>query len=407
MFRSSVALSLIAIASAAVAGRASVLAQESPSTDSTYILGPEDVIMLAVQKHPEFSGEFLIPSNGVVNLPAVGNVVFAGKTIDGVSSLIGAGLRKRLLKPEFTVSLKIARSRRVYAVGDLRAPGAFDYKPGWRISELVAAAGGLAVTPQTNGVQATSLQMYDCTVSITSPGRLSAKTVNLGEALEGKGGANLPVFPGDVVTVSSVRLLSVYVLGKVASPGLKLIRIDHAGILEVISMAGGTTVDAVSSSVRITHQDGSKDTVNLVPYLFKGTDSVKLPLVKSGDVIVVPESLQKIAVLGMVKTPGVFPLEDGRAVTLADAIALAQGPDTRRARLSRVGLMRVQSGGKGVHFTINFGDYLRKGDAKLNPLLQPGDIVYVPETNSIDWGVILGSLSTFSSIYYNYSVLHP
>ena len=173
-----------------------------------------------------------------------------------------------------------------------------------------------------------------------------------------------------------------------------------------IAMAGGITVDAVSSGVKITHQNGAMETVDLVPVLFKGADSKQLPAVKSGDIVVVPESLQKIAVLGLVKTPGVFPLEDGRPVTLADAIALAQGPDVHRARLSRVGLMRVSPDGRGARYTINFGDYLRKGDPKNNPLLHPGDIVFVPETNSIDWGVILGSVSTFSNAYYNYSVIH-
>jgi polysaccharide export outer membrane protein len=245
------------------------------------------------------------------------------------------------------------------------------------------------------------------TVSIVSAGTKTPQQVNLGEALSGSAEANLPVRPGDIVTVSSVRLLSVYVLGKVALPGLKLVRLDHAGILEVISMAGGTTVDAVSSGIRITHLDGTIEMVDLVPVLFKGPGKTDLPSVRAGDVIVVPESLQKIAVLGLVKTPGVFPLQDGRPVTLADAIALAQGPDVRRARLSRVGLMRVQPDGKAIHYTINFGDYLRKGDPKLNPLLKPGDIVYVPETNSIDWSVILGSVSTFSNLYYNYSILHP
>jgi len=382
--------------------------QPGAITDPNYVLGPDDLVTLAVIKHPEFSGDFLVPPSGIVDLPVVGRLQLAGRTVEAVSADIMIALKKRLLRPEFTLTIKLPRVRRVYALGDLKLPGFYDFRPGWRISELVAAAGGLAVALVGNGVQSTSLQMYDCTVTVVSPGEHPLiRQVNLGDALTGVESANLPLAPGDTVTVASVRLLSVYVIGKVNIPGLKLLRADNAGILEVIAMSGGTTVDAVSSAVEIRHLDKTVDVVNLVPYLFQhDTDKSSLPAIRQGDVIEVPESLQKVAVLGMVKLAGVFPLEDGRPVTLADAISLAQGP-MPRARLSRVGLMRVDPvTKKGIHYTINFGDYLRKGDARLNPLLRPGDIVYVPETNSIDWGIILASLGTFSNAYYNYQQVH-
>ena len=42
---------------------------------------------------------------------------------------------------------------------------------------------------------------------------------------------------------------------------------------------------------------------------------------------------------------------------------------------------------------INYGLFLTKGDATQNVELQAGDVLYIPETNSIDWGVILQAVS--------------
>ncbi|HOM72356.1 MAG TPA: polysaccharide biosynthesis/export family protein, partial [Armatimonadota bacterium] len=42
-----------------------------PELDA-YKLGPEDVVTVVVSRHPEFSGDYYIPSDGVISIVAVG-----------------------------------------------------------------------------------------------------------------------------------------------------------------------------------------------------------------------------------------------------------------------------------------------------------------------------------------------
>jgi hypothetical protein len=41
---------------------------------------------------------------------------------------------------------------------------------------------------------------------------------------------------------------------------------------------------------------------------------------------------------------------------------------------------------------INYVRFLTKGDISQNILLSPGDVVFVPETNSVDWNTVFQGL---------------
>jgi protein involved in polysaccharide export with SLBB domain len=44
----------------------------------SYRVGSEDVVNVAVARHPEFSGEFYVPPDGVITLPAAGPIPTQG-----------------------------------------------------------------------------------------------------------------------------------------------------------------------------------------------------------------------------------------------------------------------------------------------------------------------------------------
>ena len=73
-------------------------------------------------------------------------------------------------------------------------------------------------------------------------------------------------------------------------------------------------------------------------------------------------------------------------MTLADAISLAHGEIRLRSRLSRSLVIRELKGQPGHYIRIqaDFVRFIRKGDATQNVILQPGDLIFVPETNSPD-----------------------
>jgi polysaccharide export outer membrane protein len=98
-----------------------------------------------------------------------------------------------------------------------------------------------------------------------------------------------------------------------------------------------------------------------------------------GDMMVVPESRNRFAVLGAVNTPGTFPLTEG--LRLVDAVAMAGGP-TNRGRLTNVILVRVE-GGQTRRIEVNLERALSGRDPEQNPALRNGDIVFVPDRMTI------------------------
>lgn len=83
---------------------------------------------------------------------------------------------------------------------------------------------------------------------------------------------------------------------------------------------------------------------------------------------------KKVFVLGQVAKPGTFKYED--KMTIVQAVTLAGGLKPLAAS-NRIVLTRVVSG-EEKKFVVPFDD-VGKGDEQ-NVLLQPGDIVFVPET---------------------------
>jgi polysaccharide export outer membrane protein len=384
------------------------------ATDSAeYVFGPEDVLSVTVLKHPEFSDTYLVPASGIVQISAVGDVMVAGMTRSDLRKHIIQKLRDRLRNPEVVVSLKVARMQRIYVLGDVKSPGVFDLKEGWSVAESLSAAGGLA----------NEVQMRDCKVVIERAGGQGRLEVSLESALNGLTPADkekgikpedLRPRPGDVIRIEAVEMLPVFVSGKVRTPGLFRLRRDTAGVLEAIAQAEGVVDGAALGSVRIIRPDGTEETVDLSAILAKDTvregmqstnpetaaptAATHLPRLKGGEIILVPESLDRFAILGYVTKPGYYSLPNGRRYTMAEALAAAEGAD-KRGRISRIGLVRMENG-KETRRVYDLGKYLRGGDTKQNPEILPGDVLFVPETNRVDIATVLSGISS-SALFFS------
>jgi polysaccharide export outer membrane protein len=360
---------------------ASAVAQDA----SSYVLGPEDVVVITVIDQPKFSGEYLIPDNGRITLPVVGEVAAGGMTIEQLRVVTTNGLKKRLVRPEVAVMLKVARPKRVYVFGEVQRPGILELKPGWRIQEAVSAAGGLN----------SGLEQRDARV-VLERAKGTKVEMSLDEALNSEQASKLIIEPGDVLRVEVTPLTPIYVTGKVKTPGLFKLREKEAGVLEAIAQAGGVSDDANITSVRIIRLDGTEETVDLSPALLRG-ETVKLPRLKTGDMVLVSESQDRFAVLGFVNKPGYYSIPSGKKMDLSQAVAMAAGND-KRGRISRIGVMRLENG-KETRKVYDLGKYFQKGDVASNPMIRPGDVIYVPETNRVDVATILSGLATGSLLF--------
>ena len=290
-------------------------------------------------------------------------------------------------KPEVSVTLKIARLQRVYVLGEVRLSGAYDLKPGWTVTQAIAAAGGL--TPL--------LQQADVKIIIEAADHSRTRSFTYSEALQPSALQLTTLSSGDTLRVEAIPLLTVYVTGKVKSPGLYQLRKDSRSILSAIAQAGGTTEDA-SLTVHVLHESGADVVVDLTPALAEGKPAHPQDL-EAGDVVIVPDLLNRFAVLGYVGKPGYYPMLDGHSYTLFDAIAIAEGAGASKGRITKIAIVRTLDG-KSTRNIYNLDAFLRKGDVTQNPKILAGDLIYIPQSSSIDLATSLPGVAALGALYY-------
>ncbi|TMQ61020.1 MAG: hypothetical protein E6K76_00050 [Candidatus Eisenbacteria bacterium] len=198
----------------------------------------------------------------------------------------------------------------------------------------------------------------------------------------------LSVFDRDItrvdVSIAQSLSLNILVLGAVTRPG-KYAFAKLPNIWEAIGEAGGPVEDAVLSAVEIIPGDPSSGrgvvVVNVESALREGRLD-QLSQVKPGDTIRVPrQSSTSVAltpntvfVFGAVVRPGMLNLERGG--DLIGALARSGGPSPD-ASLSNIEIVR-KSGAQTIPLKANLREYLGKGNTSGNPLLRPGDAIFVP-----------------------------
>ncbi len=93
--------------------------------DVKYTLGPNDVVSIEVRRHPEFSGQYTINSEGKIEYKFVGDIVVDGLTKLQLNDRVTEILSEYLVAPEVDVTIVAYLSKVYYVVGDVNRPGKF------------------------------------------------------------------------------------------------------------------------------------------------------------------------------------------------------------------------------------------------------------------------------------------
>jgi len=173
----------------------------------------------------------------------------------------------------------------------------------------------------------------------------------------------------------------VYVLGAVARPlDYEIPSGRFVTLLQAIAQAGGFLEDAAKHGLVISRPRtaGSSERLSLpvnVVGVQEGRD--RDPLLMPDDIVFVP-SREKVFVLGQVARPGAFVVDADKGLTASQAIALAGG-FTRVANDSNVRLLRRAKDGSRLTYVLNLARVVG-GHAEEDTRLQPGDLLFVPES---------------------------
>jgi protein involved in polysaccharide export with SLBB domain len=114
--------------------------------------------------------------------------------------------------------------------------------------------------------------------------------------------------------------------------------------------------------------------------------------VQPGDTLMVPESENRVYLLGEVVKPDAYPLREGER--LFDVLTRAGGPSPQ-ANTAKAMLMRRDEHGQPVPQPLDLSRMLSKGDMRQNMALQPGDVILIPGKNPKKPGGLSGLATLF------------
>jgi polysaccharide export outer membrane protein len=109
-----------------------------------YVIGPEDVLMIAVFREEQLSSRVAVRADGKISMVLLDDVQASGLTPLQLKASITQGLKRFLTDPLVSVIPVEINSQYVYVIGSVNKPGMVKMGKPLRISELIVLAGGLA-----------------------------------------------------------------------------------------------------------------------------------------------------------------------------------------------------------------------------------------------------------------------
>ena len=107
-----------------------------------------DAVRVEIKDEPNFSGEFILGSDGELLLPTIGRVRVAARPFTEVEAELRRAYEKELVEPVIRITPLV----RVSVLGEVRAPGLFLIDPTYSMTDVLARAGGLAPTANANKI---------------------------------------------------------------------------------------------------------------------------------------------------------------------------------------------------------------------------------------------------------------
>jgi protein involved in polysaccharide export with SLBB domain len=272
-----------------------------------YVLGTGDGLTINLWGGISQNIARVVDREGKIALPEAGALVVAGLTLQQARSSIEGALKPQYHNAQVDVTIARLRTVRVYVVGDVQRPGAYDVSSLSTPLNAIYQAGGptsvgsLRIVRHYRGQQL--IREVDLYSFLLNGERMDDERLQAGDTLL------IPPAGPQVAIFGMVKRPAIYELK--SSSTLK----------DVLDDAGGATVAAALDHITIERIDPNKqrETVTLESKPSDTAQSIQAQIatfdVKDGDRIhvaaILPYSERAIYVEGHVVRPGKFPFRDG------------------------------------------------------------------------------------------------
>lgn len=192
------AVVFLAAAAALTAAQAPAAPAEKPPA---FRLSPGDTIDINFFFNQELNTSAQIRPDGRLNLPLVGDVELAGKSVPQAVSDLDAAYTPHLKTPAIAIVVRIFASQKVYVGGEVTRPGMIPILGDMHVFDAIMEAGGIKTTGKTSSVV------------LLRRGDDGTRTMSVLRLRDGKGNpaleSNMALRPFDVILVPETRIARV------------------------------------------------------------------------------------------------------------------------------------------------------------------------------------------------------
>ena len=161
-----------------------------PIDSKTYQIGAQDQLFILVVGEKDYTGQYLVRPDGWISMPYIGEVKAASRTPEELGKDIAERLMEYIKKPQVTVELVAAKSKKYYINGEILKPGEFDLIVPTTVMEGLVQAGGFKDFANQKDIR------------VFRDGGKTILHFNYKEMLQGKNlKQNVLLQPGDIIVV--------------------------------------------------------------------------------------------------------------------------------------------------------------------------------------------------------------
>lgn len=211
-----------------------------------YTVGPGDVLDIELLGSGDGPQRTLVGPDGRIYFHLLSGRQVWGLTADQVRHRLETGLTRFVQSPRVSVTVREARSRRVWVLGRVNTPGLYELAQPMTLLEAVSRAGGLFTSRMSGSTE----ELADLHHSFLIRGG-ALVPVDFNRLIrEGDTSQNVHLRDGDLVCLPSALGAQVFVLGAVAQPRAVAFK-DEVSLVTALAHAKGFTPDALPRQVAL------------------------------------------------------------------------------------------------------------------------------------------------------------
>jgi polysaccharide export outer membrane protein len=247
-----------------------------PRVPADYMVGSLDVLAVTVFGEPDLSRRYTVASDGTFDFPLIGRVKAGGLTLRQIEDALATRLSDGfLVNPQVSVEIAEYRSKGVFIMGEVRAPGSYPIKGNMSLIEVLALAGPTAAASSEVVVVHPDPERTEGGPLLPDTAGAVSVRVNIRDLQGGMLSQNVALQDGDTIFVPKAETF--FVTGHVRSPGSYVYE-PGITVLQAIALAGGLSDRGSRRGMKILRViDGRQVEIGV-----KDTDPVK-----PGDTLVV------------------------------------------------------------------------------------------------------------------------